>query len=182
MPPGRAASVAGTLRDRPDVDPAEVLVRDEVAAKLAGDPLGAAPRTALRAAAAAAALLAAVGYAVGVVGAARARRTELAALRALGASRWTLARHTALDQGVLIGVAVLTGLGLGAAVTRAVVPLLVLDDRGAAPVPAAVVALPVAEALLLAAAVAVAPLVAAVALTVRRTRTAELLRRGGETT
>lgn len=178
--PGQAAGLAERLRARPDVEPADVLVRDEIAARLRGDPLGAAPRTALLAAAAAAALLAAVGYACGVVGAARARRAELAVLHAMGAGRCALARYTALDQGVLIVVAALTGVGLGAAVTHAVVPMLVLTEGGAPPVPEVLVALPSAESLVLLVAVALPPLATAGALMLRRTRAADTLRQGGE--
>ncbi|MDV9193729.1 ABC transporter permease, partial [Streptomyces sp. SR27] len=63
--PGRTADVAAALRARPNADPAQVLVRDEIAAELLGDPLGAGPNAALMAVAAAAAALAAVGFAVG---------------------------------------------------------------------------------------------------------------------
>uniref|UniRef100_UPI00278C10E5 FtsX-like permease family protein n=1 Tax=Streptomyces venezuelae TaxID=54571 RepID=UPI00278C10E5 len=41
--PGRSDEVAAALRARPDADPTQVLVRDEVAAALLGAPLGAGP-------------------------------------------------------------------------------------------------------------------------------------------
>ncbi len=53
--PGRAATVAAALRDRPDIDPSRVVVRDEIAAQLRDDPFGAGPGNAFAAAALAAA-------------------------------------------------------------------------------------------------------------------------------
>ncbi|MEK8170841.1 hypothetical protein NKH77_18700 [Streptomyces sp. M19] len=83
--PGRTAQVAAALRDRTDTTPADVLVRDEIAAGLHDDPLGAGPRSGLAAAAVVAAALAAVGFAVSMAGSLRERAAEFAVLRALGA-------------------------------------------------------------------------------------------------
>ncbi|MYR42521.1 ABC transporter permease, partial [Streptomyces sp. SID5910] len=44
--PGKAAGVAAALRAFPDVDPAQVVVRDELAGQLRDDPFGAGPGTA----------------------------------------------------------------------------------------------------------------------------------------
>lgn len=85
--PGQAGKVAAALRAQPDTDPAQVLVRDEVARDLLGDPLGAGPQSALLAVAVVAAALAAVGFAVSAVGSQRERSAEFAVLRALGAPR-----------------------------------------------------------------------------------------------
>ncbi|GGY97141.1 ABC transporter permease [Streptomyces poonensis] len=178
--PGEAGPVAAALRERPDTDPADVLVRDEIATALLDDPLGAAPRAAPPAAVAAAAVLAAVGFAVGVLASLRERRAEHAVLHALGASRSTLARQTAVEQSVLIAVALVAGTVLGTALTRAVVPLTVLTARGTRPVPDVLAALPPHQVALLLAGIAWLPLTAVAVLAPRRTRTAELLRHQGD--
>ncbi|WP_457307225.1 FtsX-like permease family protein, partial [Polaromonas sp. P5_E6] len=133
--PGRAAEVAAALRKQPDTDPAQVQVRDEVADDLISDPLGAGPQSALLAVAVIAAALAAVGFAVAAVGSQRERSAEFAVLRALGTPRRQLARMTAAEQGVLITIGLLVGAALGALLTRAVVPLIVLTGQAAQPVP-----------------------------------------------
>ncbi len=140
--PGRTAEVAAALRARPDADPAQVLVRDETAAELLGDPLGAGPNAALMAVAAAAAALAAVGFAVGSAGAMRERSAEFGVLRALGTPQRRLARLIAAEQGLLIGIGLLVGIGLGSVLARAVVPLVVLTGQAARPVPPVLVELP----------------------------------------
>ncbi|MDC7338956.1 hypothetical protein PQR15_23695 [Streptomyces lydicus] len=71
--PGAVAKVVGALRSRPDTDPGQVLVRDEIARQLHDDPLGLGPRSALTAAAAVAVALAAVGFAVSAAGSVRER-------------------------------------------------------------------------------------------------------------
>ncbi len=81
----------------------------------------------------AAAVLAAVGCAVAAVGAYRERADEHAVLRALGASRRSLARGAAAEQGLLLAVAVAVGAGLGVLLTRLVVPLIVLTAQAERP-------------------------------------------------
>ncbi|MER5180777.1 FtsX-like permease family protein [Streptomyces sp. NPDC002896] len=178
--PGRAAEVASALRARPDIDPDQVLVRDEAATELLGDPLGAGPRSALMAVAVAAAALAAGGFAVSAAGARRERSAEFAVLRALGAARRDLARLVAVEQSLLIGVGLLTGLGLGTVLTRAVVPLIVLTPQAARPVPHVLVELPVAQVSLLLAGVAALPLLITAASAVRRADPAVALRHQGD--
>ncbi|MET9484976.1 ABC transporter permease [Streptomyces sp. NPDC006638] len=156
--PGAAGQVAKALRAGPDVDPADVLVRDEVAGDLFDDPLGAGPYAALLAVAVAAAALAAVGFAVTVVGTLRERSAELAVLHALGAPRRKLVVAVAAEHGVLVGIALLVGLVLGAALTRTVVPLIVLTSRATAPLPPVLVELPLPQVALLVAGVAALPL------------------------
>jgi hypothetical protein len=174
--PGRTAEVAAALRERPDLDPAQVVVRDETLRELYDDPLGAGPQAALLAVAVAAALLAAVGFAVGAAGSLRERTSEFAVLRALGAPPRQLARLIAAEQCLLIGVALAVGLALGAVLTRAVVPLIVLTGRAAQPVPGVLVHLPVGQvALLLAGAIAV-PLLVVLVLALRRGDPATTLR------
>ncbi|MFG3345437.1 FtsX-like permease family protein [Streptomyces sp. NPDC048018] len=178
--PGRAAEVAATLRARPDADPALVLVRDEAAAELLGDPLGAGPNSALMAVAAAAAALAAVGFAVGSAGSLRERSREFGVLRALGAPRRQLARLVAAEQGLLIGIGLAVGVALGTVLTRAVVPLIVLTGQAERPVPAVLVELPVGHVALLLVAVAALPLAVVGAIALRRTDPAVTLRTQGE--
>ncbi|MFG2426528.1 FtsX-like permease family protein [Streptomyces sp. NPDC048590] len=178
--PGKSAEVASRLRALPGTDPAQVLVRDEVARDLADDPLGAGPRAALPAVAAVAAALAAVGFAVGLVGSRRERAAEFAVLRALGAPRRGLARMMAAEQGVLITLALLIGLALGAVLTRAVVPLVVLTGQATRPVPDVLVLLPAGQVAVLLAAVVALPLVFVAAITLRRADPAVSLRHQGD--
>ncbi|MEU0720055.1 FtsX-like permease family protein [Streptomyces lavendulocolor] len=166
--PGRTAEVAAALRAAPDRYPGPVLVRDEAAAELLRDPLGVGPRSALTAAAVAAAALAAVGFAVSAAGALRERAGEFAVLRALGAPRRRPARLLAAEQGLLVGVGLLVGLALGAVLTRAVVPLVVLTGEAARPVPPVLVELPPGRVALLLAGTAVLPLLTVAALALRR--------------
>ncbi|MGX2997160.1 FtsX-like permease family protein [Streptomyces sp. JNUCC 64] len=166
--PGRAAEAASALRGRSDIDPATVLVRDEIADGLRDDPLGAGPGTALTAVALAAAALAAVGFGVSTAGALRERSAEFAVLRALGTPRRRLARLVATEQGVLVGLALLVGTALGTVLTRAVVPLILLTPDATRPVPPVLVELPVGRVALLLALVAAGPLVITAALTLRR--------------
>jgi len=179
--PGRADQVAAALRARPDLEPGQVVVRDELADRLRDDPFGAGPQAAFAAAAIVAAALAAVGFAVGTVGSLRERAAEFAVLRALGAPRRRLARMIAAEQGVLVGLALLAGAGLGTLLTRAVIPLIVLTSRATHPVPAVLVQLPLSQVVLLLTAVAAAPLLITAALALRRVDTAVSLRfQGGE--
>ncbi|MEU1477337.1 FtsX-like permease family protein [Streptomyces sp. NPDC005760] len=178
--PGASDTVAAALRARPDMDPAQVVVRDELAEQLRDDPFGAGPEAAFAAAAAVAAALAAVGFAVSAAGSLRERGAEFAVLRALGAPRRRLARAVAAEQGVLVVLALLVGALLGAALTQAVVPLIVLTDEATKPVPQVLVRLPLSQAAALLAAVALAPLLVTAALTLRRADPARALREGGE--
>ncbi|MFK4542983.1 hypothetical protein RKD29_002579 [Streptomyces tendae] len=177
--PGKTDEAAAGLRAFPDTAPAQVLVRDEVAERLHDDPSGAGPGAAFAAATLVAVALAAVGFAVSAAGSLRERGTEFSVLRALGASRRRLARTVAAEQGVLIGLALLTGAALGAVLTRAVIPLTVLTPRATSPVPDVHVALPVDRIVLLLAGTAVVPLLVTAALALRRTDTTVTLKDGG---
>jgi hypothetical protein len=178
--PGRTEEAAAGLRAFPDTAPAQVLVRDEVAERLRDDPFGAGPGAAFAAATLVAAALAAVGFAVSAAGSLRERGTEFSVLRALGASRRGLARTVAAEQGVLTGLALLTGAALGAVLTRAVIPLTVLTPQATRPVPDVHVTLPGDRIALLLAGMAVVPLLVTAALALRRTDpTAPLKSPGG---
>ncbi|MFD4943130.1 FtsX-like permease family protein [Streptomyces sp. NPDC058239] len=178
--PGQATKAAAALRAQPDTDPAQVLVRDEIARELVGDPLGAGPQSALPAVAVVAAALAAVGFAVSAVGAQRERAAEFAVLRALGTPRRRLTRMIAVEQGVLIAVALLVGTVLGAVLNRAVVPLVVLTGQATAPVPGVLVQLPAGQIAALLAGVAALPLVIVVSLALRGADPAASLRVQGD--
>ncbi|MGW2287944.1 FtsX-like permease family protein [Streptomyces phaeochromogenes] len=174
--PGAAARVAAELRERPDVEPSQVVVRDEVAEQLRDDPFGAGPEAAFAAASLVAAALAAVGFAVSTAGSLQARSGEFALLRALGAPRRQLARLVAAEQGVLMALALVVGVALGAVLTRAVIPLIVLTSGASRPVPEVLVELPLAQVVFLLAAVVVAPLAVTAMLALRREDTAPSLR------
>ncbi|MFP3991406.1 FtsX-like permease family protein [Streptomyces sp. E11-3] len=177
--PDQAARVAAELRARPDTDPSQVLVRSEIAAELRDDPLGAGPQSALLALAVVAAALAAVGFAVSAAGSLRERAAEFAVLRALGTPRRQLARLIAAEQGLLIGLALLVGLGLGAVLARAVVPLIVLTAQATQPVPPVLVELPVGRVATLLAGVAALPLLIVAAIALRRVDPTVSLRHEG---
>ncbi|MEQ8143791.1 ABC transporter permease [Streptomyces sp. OP7] len=179
--PGRAATVAAALRDRPDIDPSRVVVRDEIAAELRDDPFGAGPGNAFAAAALAAAALTAVGFAVSAAGALRDRSAEFAVLRALGASRRRLARVVLVEYGVLVGTALAVGVLLGAVLARAVIPLVMLTAEATRPLPLVLVVLPPLRVAALLAAVAAVPLMITAVLALRRADPVSSLRgRGGE--
>lgn len=178
---GDTARVAAALRARPDMDPALVVVRDELAEQLRDDPFGAGPEAAFAVAAGVAAALAAVGFAVSATGSLRERGPEFAVLRALGAQRRRLARTIAVEQGVLVALALLVGAALGALLTRAVIPLVVLTSEATRPVPGVLVELPIPEVAALLVAVAITPLLVTAALAVRRADPVTSLReQGGE--
>ncbi|UJB42058.1 ABC transporter permease [Streptomyces sp. A1-5] len=178
--PGATATVVAALRARPDLEPGQVLVRDEIARELHDDPLGRGPQTALAAAAAVAVALAATGFAVGAAGSVRERAREFAVLRALGAPRPQLARMIAAEQGVLIVLALAVGTALGAVLTRAVVPLVVLTQQAGRPVPPVLVELPAGQVVGLLAAVAAVPLLVVAAVGLRRGDPVRALRGQGE--
>ncbi|MFC9477636.1 FtsX-like permease family protein [Streptomyces griseus] len=178
--PGDVAKAAAALRAVPDTDPAQVLVRAEAAQRLVDDPLGAGPQSALPAVAVVAAALAAVGFAVSASGSRRERSAELGVLRALGAPRRQLARMIAAEQGVLIALALLIGLGIGTVLTRAVVPLIVLTGQADRPVPPVLVELPAGQVAALLAGVAALPLVIVATMALRRGDPAVTLRHQGD--
>ncbi|GGL70039.1 hypothetical protein GCM10010129_11940 [Streptomyces fumigatiscleroticus] len=179
--PGDAAGVAAALRALPEVDPAQVVVRNELAAQLRDDPFGAGAQAAFAAAAGVAAALAGLGFAVSAAGSLRERSAEFAVLRALGASRRRLARTIAVEHGVLVALALVVGTALGVVLTRAVVPLIVLTPQAARPVPTVLVELPPGRVAVLLAAVAAVPLLVTAALALRRADPATALRnQGGE--
>ncbi|MFB7663312.1 FtsX-like permease family protein [Kitasatospora sp. NPDC056138] len=162
--PGKAAA---ELRAGPGAQTLQL--REEVAAALRGDPIGAAPQNALAALAVAAAVVAAIGLAAATAGAAAERAGEFAVLLALGASRRRLARAVVAEQGVLVLLAVAVGVGLGTVLAHLVLPLIVLSPAARRPVPEVLVHLPLGQVALLALAIA-AGLLVSVLLGGRRNR------------
>ncbi|GGT04205.1 hypothetical protein GCM10010254_25760 [Streptomyces chromofuscus] len=170
------AAAAAALRALPEVDPAQVVVRDETAAELRDDPFGTAPEAALVAAAAVTVLFASLGFAVSAAGAMRARDGEFAVLRALGAPRRRLARLIAVEHGVLVALALLVGTVLGVVLTHALVPLVVLTAQATRPLPPVLVELPLPRLAALLAALAAGPVLVTAALALRRARPVATLR------
>ncbi|MEV0228377.1 FtsX-like permease family protein [Nonomuraea sp. NPDC050786] len=128
-----------------------VTTRASEAARLTGGPLRAGLPAALRLLVPAAALLLFAGVVLHVTFDLRSRALEVARLRGLGMTRREV-RAVLLGQHVGILLPLLAaGAAVGALATRAVAPLLVRSDTGAAPVPAALPIWPwAAEAALLA--------------------------------
>ena len=149
--------------------PAGSAVTDRAAmvAALLSSPLSAIPEQAALTIAVAAALLAALGFGVSVAVSLRARRTQAALLAALGVAKLAQARLLCLEELLLSLPAALAGLLAGALVAHLVIPAVILTSAGAAPLPPVLTQIPVAWAALLAAAVAVIPVLAA-ALTIAR--------------
>ncbi|WP_282700914.1 ABC transporter permease [Streptomyces sp. CC219B] len=163
-------ATAAAARALPDVDPKQVLVRDETAAELSDDPFGAAPEAALVAAAAVTVLFASLGFAVSAAGAIRARDGEFAVLRALGTPRRRLVRLIAAEHGVLVGLALLVGTALGAVLTYILVPLVILTGQATRPLPPVLVELPLLPLAALLTALAAGPTLVTVALALRRAK------------
>ncbi|EST35287.1 hypothetical protein N566_17755, partial [Streptomycetaceae bacterium MP113-05] len=155
--PGTSDEIAERLRAIPSTG--TVVAREELTERLRSDPLGSRPRTALTGIAVAAAVLAATGFAVSAAGAARERRNEYAVLQALGAPRRMLARTPLLEQGALVLLSLLLGVGLGTLLTRLVVPLIVLTSQADTPIPALLVDVPVGPLLQLVGVLVAAPLI-----------------------
>ncbi|MFE1320270.1 FtsX-like permease family protein [Kitasatospora phosalacinea] len=153
---GVPAAAAAELRAGPTAQRLDLLGED-AAARL-GDPLSAAPQSALAALAVAAAVLAAIGFAAVSAAAAAERAGEAAVLLALGAPRRLLRRSAAAEQVVLVGLGTGVGLLLGAVLVHLVVPLVVLTPAARPPVPGVLVGLPPGQVLVLAAASAALPL------------------------
>ncbi|WP_329281510.1 ABC transporter permease [Streptomyces sp. NBC_01451] len=170
------ADAAAAVRTLPDVDPEQVVVRDEIAAQLRDDPFGAAPEAALVAAAAVTVLFASLGFAVSAAGTMRVRDGEFAVLRALGTSRRRLARLVAVEHGVLVALALLVGTALGAVLTYALVPLVVLTGQATRPLPPVLVELPLVRLAALLAALAAGPALVTVGLALRRAKPVMTLR------
>ncbi|WP_316527606.1 FtsX-like permease family protein [Kitasatospora brasiliensis] len=150
------AEAAAALRGAPGSQ--DLALDGEVAEGLLGDPIGAAPQSALLAIAIVTAVLAAIGFGASVAGSAHERSRDSALLLALGAPRKQVTRTAAAENAVLVGLGGVVGLALGALLVHLIVPFVVLTPAARRPVPEALVQLPFGQSLLFAAAIAVVPL------------------------
>ncbi|WP_457030347.1 FtsX-like permease family protein [Kitasatospora sp. P5_F3] len=168
------AEAAAALRAGPTAQ--QLTLREENTAARVGDPLSAAPQSALAALALAAAVLAAIGFTAASAASASERAGESAVLLALGASRRLLNRTAAAEQVVLVAIGTAVGLLLGAVLVHLVVPLVVLTPAARPPVPEVLVGLPLGQVLALAAGTAALPLLSAFLVGGRRRDVAARLR------
>ncbi|MFE4360495.1 ABC transporter permease [Kitasatospora sp. NPDC056800] len=168
------AEAAAALRGAPGSQ--DLALYEEVSEGLLGDPVGAAPQSALMAIAIVTAVLAAIGFAAAVAGSAHERSRDSALLLALGAPRKQVTRTVAAENAVLVGLGGIVGLALGALLVRLIVPFVVLTPAARRPVPEALVELPFGQALLFAGAIAVVPLLSAFLIGRRRRDVAARLR------
>ncbi len=155
---------------------ATVTSRAALAATLLGNSLAAPPRQAALAVGLAAALLAVIGFSISVAASVRGRRAESAVLSALGVARSAQAGQLCLEQLMLSVPAAAAGTLVGAGLAWLVVPALTLTAGAARPQPPVLVEIPVGWAVLLAAAVAALPVLAAAASILRRPDPAAELR------
>ncbi|MFF0390175.1 FtsX-like permease family protein [Kitasatospora sp. NPDC004615] len=153
------AEAAAALRAGPTAQ--QLTLREEDAAAHSGDPLSAAPQSALAALAVAAAVLATIGFAAAAAASASERAGESAVLLALGTPRRLLRRTATAEQVVLVGIGTGVGLLLGTVLVHLVVPLVVLTPAARPPVPGVLVGLPLGQTLALAAGTAALPLLSA---------------------
>lgn len=134
-PPAAAAAVTAAGLGQP-------VTRDAAAAQLRDGPLRMAFLAATWTLVAAAGLLALSGAAAHVAASIGARAVEVARLLGLGMSRAAVRAVFLAQHGAICLVAVATGVLVGAGITQAVGPLLVVSSTGARPVPDAVVVWP----------------------------------------
>jgi hypothetical protein len=151
LPPGTVITTAAGLR-----------------AQLADEPLMAAPQQALVALAAAAGLLAITGFCVSIATGVRARRGENALLAALGVTQRAAAAQLCMEKLLLSVVSAVLGLALGWAVAGLLVPAVTLTGNATRPVPPPLTMLDLPQAIVLAVAVAVVPVLVAAIATSRR--------------
>ena len=129
---------------------------------------------------AAGALLAAVGFALHSAATLRARRIELAQLRAVGLTRRGLVALIGAESLLLCVLGIVFGVSIGLLLASLVGPLVAVSPDGSEPVPAIVIDVPVASIGLLAVGMAavLAIVVLVVAQVQKSTKPADLLRGG----
>jgi hypothetical protein len=159
---------------------ATVLDRQTVTRAISRDPLRSGVKLTLMVASGAALLFILIGFALHSVIAVRERATELALLNALGLSRRKTAVMLLAEQAMLVLLGAAAGGVLAAVTIRSVLPLMILTDLGAAPVPKpiAVFDVPLLAAAGAASAVFLLATVAVVVLTRRRSDFGKALRMG----
>jgi hypothetical protein len=143
---------------------------------LLNDPVSAVPRHALLAVALAAVLLAITGFVVSIAAGVRQRRAENALLAALGVPPAAAARQLSLENLMLSVPSALAGLALGVVLAELLVPAITLTTTATIPVPPVLIEFGWPLTLVLATAVAVAPVLAAAVTLARRPDPAAALR------
>jgi ABC-type antimicrobial peptide transport system permease subunit len=136
-------------------------------ADLLGNELLTAPRQAMVAIGVAAVLLGVLGFSVSVAASIRSRRTQSAVFAALGVGKNAQAAQLCLEQCALSVPAAVAGLLAGIGLAELIVPAITLTTDATAPVPSALVTVPLGATVALALVTAAGPAVAA-ALTVAR--------------
>ncbi|MFJ7276470.1 ABC transporter permease [Kitasatospora sp. NPDC098663] len=168
------AEAAAALRAAPGTQ--DVQLYEEASEALLSDPVGAAPQSALMVIAVVTGVLAAIGFGAAVAASARERSRDSALLLALGARRKQVTRTMAAEQALLVALGGAVGLALGTLLVHLIVPFVVLTPAARRPTPGALIELPLGQALLLTAAIAVVPLLSAFLIGRRRRDVAARLR------
>ncbi|MFJ2806961.1 ABC transporter permease [Kitasatospora sp. NPDC087271] len=168
------AEAAAALRAAPGAQ--DVQLYEEAVEDLLSDPVGAAPQSALMVIAVVTGVLAAIGFGAAVAASARERSRDSALLLALGARRKQVTRTMAAEQALLVALGGAVGLALGTLLVHLIVPFVVLTPAARRPTPGALIELPLGQALLLTAAIAVVPLLSAFLIGRRRRDVAARLR------
>jgi hypothetical protein len=145
-------------------------------AALLSNPLLKGPRQAMLAIGLAAVLLGAGGFSVSVAGSLRSRRTQSAVFAALGVGKNAQAGQLCLEQCALSVPAAAAGLLAGIGLAQLLVPAITLTTDAAAPVPSALVMVPLGPAVALALVTAAVPGAAAALSVLRRPDPAAQLR------
>ncbi|MGH3183176.1 MAG: FtsX-like permease family protein, partial [Streptosporangiaceae bacterium] len=144
------STVGGRLPRLPADLGLSVASRASQQAALLGNPLLTAPRQALLAVGVAAVLLGVLGFSVSVAASLRSRRTQSALFAALGVGKNAQAGQLCLEQCALSLPAAAAGLLAGIGLAQLMVPAITLTADSAAPVPWALVILPLGPAVALA--------------------------------
>ncbi len=145
-------------------------------AALLDNPLLTAPRQAVLAIGVAAVLLGVLGFSISVAASLRSRRTQSAVFAALGVGKNAQARQLCLEQCALSLPAAAAGLLAGIGLAQLMVPAITLTADSTAPVPYALVILPLGPAIALALVTAAGPVAAAALSVLRRPDPAAQLR------
>jgi ABC-type antimicrobial peptide transport system permease subunit len=148
-------------------------------AALLDNPLLTAPRQATLAVGLAAVLLGVLGFSVSVAASLRSRRTQSAVFAALGVGKNDQAGQLCLEQGALSLPAAAAGLLAGIGLAELMVPAITLTADSTAPLPWALVIVPLGPAVALALLTAAGPVAAAALSVLRRPDPAAQLRAEG---
>jgi len=179
VPAGQAQQYLDSHADVPGVTDAasrELLARD-----LQEGPLRIGTQAALWLAIAAAALLAAIGFAVHTAATLSSRSAELAQLRAIGFSRWSIVRLIGVESALLAALGTVFGIAIGVLLGYLTGPLIAVSPTGLPTVPGTIVIIPWLSIVLLLVELAavLAVVIATVARTQRSSDPASILRAGG---